>query len=83
MGYRAGVHFVLIYHNNWVLHDNVAGRLPSQCKDVDQACHRLDQRLTGVEEATVVKELLVKGRKSAPSGQAAIRTRGGALAPEL
>jgi hypothetical protein len=32
-----GVRFVQIYHNNWDTHSNVAGRLPSQCKDVDQA----------------------------------------------
>ena len=36
-----GVRFVQIYHNNWDTHANVAGRLPSQCRDVDQACYGL------------------------------------------
>ncbi len=40
-----GVRFVQIYHNNWDTHGNVAGRLPSQCKDVDQACWALVQDL--------------------------------------
>ena len=37
--------FVQIYHNNWDTHTNVSGRLPSQCKDVDQACYALVQDL--------------------------------------
>ncbi len=40
-----GVRFVQIYHNNWDTHSNVKGRLPSQCKDVDQACYGLIQDL--------------------------------------
>jgi hypothetical protein len=40
-----GVRFVQIYHNNWDTHANVAGRLPDQCKDVDQACAGLIQDL--------------------------------------
>ena len=40
-----GVRFVQIYHNNWDTHTNVSGRLPSQCKDVDQACYGLVQDL--------------------------------------
>jgi hypothetical protein len=40
-----GVRFVQIYHNNWDTHANVAGRLPSQCKDVDQASWGLVQDL--------------------------------------
>jgi hypothetical protein len=40
-----GVRFVQIYHNNWDTHSNVAGRLPSQCRDVDQACWGLVQDL--------------------------------------
>ena len=40
-----GVRFVQIYHNNWDNHANVAGRLPSQCRDVDQACWGLIQDL--------------------------------------
>jgi len=40
-----GVRFVQIYHNNWDHHGNVAVRLPSQCKDVDQPCWGLVQDL--------------------------------------
>jgi hypothetical protein len=40
-----GVRFVQVYHNNWDTHANVTGRLPSQCKDVDQACYGLVQDL--------------------------------------
>lgn len=40
-----GVRFVQIYLNNWDTHANVAGRLPSQCRDVDQACYGLIQDL--------------------------------------
>jgi len=40
-----GVRFVQIYHNNWDSHANVAGRLPDQCRDVDQPCYALIQDL--------------------------------------
>jgi uncharacterized protein (DUF1501 family) len=40
-----GVQFVQVYHKNWDHHANVSGRLPSQCKDVDQACWGLLQDL--------------------------------------
>jgi hypothetical protein len=40
-----GVRFIQIYHNNWDTHSNVAGRLPDQCRDVDQACWGLVQDL--------------------------------------
>ena len=40
-----GVRFVQIYLNNWDTHGNVAGRLPMQCKDIDQACYGLVQDL--------------------------------------
>jgi len=40
-----GVRFVQIYHNNWDHHGNVGGRMPSQCKDIDQACYGLIQDL--------------------------------------
>ncbi len=40
-----GVRFVQVYHNNWDTHGNVAGRLPDQCRDVDQACYALIQDL--------------------------------------
>ena len=51
-----GVRFVQIYHNNWDTHGNVAGRLPDQCRDVDQATfgliHDLKQR--GMFDDTLV-----------------------------
>ncbi|MFO0945185.1 MAG: DUF1501 domain-containing protein [Planctomycetota bacterium] len=40
-----GVRFVQVYLNNWDTHSNVAGRLPDQCRDVDQACYGLIQDL--------------------------------------
>ena len=51
-----GVRFVQIYHNNWDTHANVAGRLPSQCKDIDQPCWGLIQDLKrrGLFESTMV-----------------------------
>jgi hypothetical protein len=51
-----GVRFVQIYHNNWDTHGNIAGRLPSQCKDVDQPCYALIQDLKqrGLLDETLV-----------------------------
>ncbi|MCC6127377.1 MAG: DUF1501 domain-containing protein [Pirellulales bacterium] len=51
-----GVRFVQIYHNNWDTHANVSGRLPDQCRDVDQACWGLVQDLKqrGLLEETLV-----------------------------
>jgi Protein of unknown function (DUF1501) len=51
-----GVRFVQIYHNNWDTHANVAGRLPDQCRDVDQACYGLIQDLKqrGMLDETLV-----------------------------
>jgi hypothetical protein len=51
-----GVRFVQIYHNNWDHHSNVGGRMPSQCKDVDQPCHALirDLQERGLFEDTLV-----------------------------
>jgi hypothetical protein len=51
-----GVRFVQIYHNNWDTHGNVAGRLPSQCKDVDQPCYGLiqDLRQRGLLDETLI-----------------------------
>lgn len=40
-----GVRFVQVYLNNWDTHANVSGRLPDQCRDVDQACYGLIQDL--------------------------------------
>jgi hypothetical protein len=51
-----GVRFVQIYHNNWDTHSNVAGRLPDQCRDVDQACWGLIEDLAerGLLDSTLV-----------------------------
>jgi len=51
-----GVRFVQIYINNWDTHANVAGRLPSQCRDVDQPCWGLIQDLKrrGLFDETLV-----------------------------
>lgn len=51
-----GVRFVQIYHNNWDHHANVAGRMPAQCLDVDQACYALIQDLKnkGLFESTLI-----------------------------
>jgi len=51
-----GVRFIQVYHNNWDTHANVAGRLPDQCRDVDQACWGLVQDLKsrGLFEETLI-----------------------------
>jgi len=51
-----GVRFIQVYHNNWDTHGNVAGRLPSQCMDVDQACYGLvqDLKARGLLDETLV-----------------------------
>jgi hypothetical protein len=51
-----GVRFVQIYHNNWDTHGNVAGRLPDQCRDVDQPCYGLinDLKQRGMLDETLV-----------------------------
>jgi Protein of unknown function (DUF1501) len=51
-----GVRFVQVYHNNWDHHANVSGRLPSQCKDVDQACWGLvqDLKARGLFDETLI-----------------------------
>jgi len=51
-----GVRFVQIYHNNWDHHGNVNGRMPSQCKDVDQPCAGLitDLKQRGMLDNTLV-----------------------------
>lgn len=51
-----GVRFVQVYHNNWDTHSNVSGRLPSQCKDVDQACYGLvqDLKARGLLDSTLI-----------------------------
>src|SRR5213075_240739 len=51
-----GVRFVQVYHNNWDTHANVSGRLPDQCRDVDQPCYGLIQDLKqrGLLDETLV-----------------------------
>jgi hypothetical protein len=51
-----GVRFVQIYHNNWDTHFNVGGRLPSQCRDVDQPCAGLirDLKARGLLDETLI-----------------------------
>ena len=48
--------FVQIYLNNWDHHGNIAARLPSQCKDIDQPCYGLIQDLKsrGLFDETLV-----------------------------
>jgi uncharacterized protein (DUF1501 family) len=50
------VRFVQIYHNNWDHHSNVSGRLPMQCKDVDQATYGL---LNDLKSRDMLKDTLV------------------------
>ena len=51
-----GVRFVQIYHNNWDHHSNVSGRLPDQCRDVDQPCYALlqDLKQRGMLDETLI-----------------------------
>ncbi len=51
-----GTRFVQVYLNNWDHHGNAGGRLPSQCKDVDQATFGLIQDLKqrGMFEETLI-----------------------------
>jgi hypothetical protein len=51
-----GVRFVQIYHNNWDTHSNVSGRLPDQCRDIDQPCYALVQDLKqrGLLDSTLI-----------------------------
>jgi uncharacterized protein (DUF1501 family) len=51
-----GTRFVQIFHRGWDQHFNVAGDLPNQCKDVDQACYALvtDLKRRGLLDDTLV-----------------------------
>ncbi|QGJ71706.1 Sulfatase [Planctomycetales bacterium 10988] len=51
-----GVRFVQIYHNNWDHHGNLAGRMPSQCKDIDRPCYALleDLKQRGMLDDTLI-----------------------------
>jgi hypothetical protein len=51
-----GVRFVQLFHRGWDQHFNIAGDLPNQCRDVDQACFALitDLKQRGLLESTLV-----------------------------
>lgn len=51
-----GVRFIQVYHNNWDHHSNVNGRMPSQCRDVDQPCYALleDLKQRGMLDDTLI-----------------------------
>jgi hypothetical protein len=51
-----GVRFVQIYHNNWDTHFNTSGRLPDQCRDIDQSISGLiqDLKLRGMFDSTLI-----------------------------
>jgi uncharacterized protein (DUF1501 family) len=51
-----GVRFVQLFHRGWDQHFNIAGDLPNQCRDVDQACYALitDLKQRGLLEDTLV-----------------------------
>jgi len=51
-----GVRFVQLYLNNWDHHSNVNARLPSQCKDIDQATYGL---ITDLKQRGLWKDTLV------------------------
>jgi hypothetical protein len=51
-----GVRFVQVYHNNWDHHGNLTGRMPDQCKDVDQACYGL---ITDLKNRGLLDETLI------------------------
>ena len=51
-----GVRFTQIFHRGWDQHFNIAGDLPNQCRDVDQACYGLitDLKQRGLLDDTLV-----------------------------
>ena len=51
-----GTRFVQVYLNNWDHHSNVTGRLPMQCKDIDQATYALiqDLKTRGLWDSTLI-----------------------------
>jgi hypothetical protein len=51
-----GVRAVQILHRGWDQHGNIAGDLPAQCRDVDQACAALirDLKQRGLLDSTLV-----------------------------
>jgi hypothetical protein len=50
------VRFVQIFHRGWDQHFNIAGDLPNQCRDVDQACYAL---ITDLKQRGLLKDTLV------------------------
>jgi Protein of unknown function (DUF1501) len=50
------VRFVQIFHRGWDQHENIAGDLPIQCRDIDRACHGLivDLKRLGLLDETLV-----------------------------
>jgi Protein of unknown function (DUF1501) len=51
-----GVRFVQLFHRGWDQHGNVAGHLPTQCKDVDQPCWAL---INDLKQRDLLDETLV------------------------
>ncbi|MCE9557862.1 MAG: DUF1501 domain-containing protein [Armatimonadetes bacterium] len=53
---QKGVRFIQIFHRGWDLHSDVGVDLPTQAKDVDQACAALikDLKRTGLLDETLV-----------------------------
>jgi uncharacterized protein (DUF1501 family) len=51
-----GVRVVQLLHRGWDQHGNIAGDLPAQCRDVDQACAALlqDLKQRGLLDSTLV-----------------------------
>jgi hypothetical protein len=54
--FERDVRFVQIYHNGWDFHGNLPGALPSQAKDIDQACYGLvkDLKQRGMLDDTLL-----------------------------
>jgi hypothetical protein len=51
-----GVRFIQIFHRGWDQHSNIAGDLPNQCRDVDQACYAL---ITDLKQRGLLQDTLV------------------------
>jgi hypothetical protein len=51
-----GTRFIQIFHRGWDQHGNLANDLPTQCRDVDQACYGLltDLKRLGMLDDTLV-----------------------------
>lgn len=51
-----GVRFVQVYHNNWDHHGNLAGRMPDQCRDLDQPTYGL---ITDLKNRGMLNDTLI------------------------